>query len=134
MKKKSDSAYDSVAYNVSSDNYKVVTLVRRSDRSIFHNMPQCLGPSIAIGLFLSFSLHCIRRSRKAESEDKNVPILGTPIAPFKSMKPFTTLSTSGQSPWLVKISQTWANFVQTGKKVTCSNTTKRFFFCNILFF
>ena len=55
MKKKSDSAYDSVAYNVSSDNYKVVTLVRRSDRSIFHNMKRCLGPSIAIGY--SFRFH-----------------------------------------------------------------------------
>ena len=54
MKKKSDSAYDSVAYNVSSDSYKlkVVTVVRRSDRSIFHNMPQCLGPRIATGSFL----------------------------------------------------------------------------------
>ena len=38
MKKKSESAYDSVAYKVSSENYKVVTLVRRSDRSVFHNM------------------------------------------------------------------------------------------------
>ena len=38
MKKKSDPAYDSVAYKVSSENYKVVTLVRRSDRSVFLNM------------------------------------------------------------------------------------------------
>ena len=49
MKKKSDPAYDSVAYKVSSEDYKVVTLVRRSDRSVFHNMPQCLGPSTVIG-------------------------------------------------------------------------------------
>ena len=42
VKKKSDSAYDYVAYKVSGENYKVVTLVRRSDRSVFHNMPQCL--------------------------------------------------------------------------------------------
>ena len=52
MKKKSDPAYDSVAYKVSSEDYKVVTLVRRSDRSVFHNMPQCLGPSTVIDLFL----------------------------------------------------------------------------------
>ena len=38
VKKKSDPAYDSVAYKVSSEDYKVVTLVRRSDRSVFHNM------------------------------------------------------------------------------------------------
>ena len=67
VKKKSDSAYDSVAYNVSSDSYKVVKLVRRSDRSIFHNMKRCLEPSIAIGSFLSFSLHCKRRSRKIKT-------------------------------------------------------------------
>ena len=38
MKKKFDSAYDFVAYKVSSEDYKVVTLVRRSDRSVFRNM------------------------------------------------------------------------------------------------
>ena len=38
VKKKSDSAYDSVPYKVRSENYKVVTLVRRSDRSVFLNM------------------------------------------------------------------------------------------------
>ena len=37
VKKKSDSACDSVAYKVSSGNYKVVTIVKRSDSSIFHN-------------------------------------------------------------------------------------------------
>ena len=52
VKKKSDSAYNFVAYKVSSEDYKVVTLVRRSRRSVFHNMPQCLGPSTVIGLFL----------------------------------------------------------------------------------
>ena len=52
VKKKSDSAYDFVAYKVSSEDYKVVTLVRRSDRSVFHNMPQCLGPSVVIDVFL----------------------------------------------------------------------------------
>ena len=40
VKKKSDSAYDSVAYKVSSENYKVVTLVRRSDRSVFQARSQ----------------------------------------------------------------------------------------------
>ena len=54
VKKTSDPACDSVAYNVNSENYEVVTLVWRSDRSIFHTMPQCLAPSIAIGLFHSF--------------------------------------------------------------------------------
>ena len=49
MKKKSDPTYNSVAYKVSSENYKFVTLVRRSDRSVFYNMPQCLGPSTVIG-------------------------------------------------------------------------------------
>ena len=57
VKKKSDPAYDPVAYKVSSENYKVVTLVRRSDRSVFHNMPQCLGPSTVIDLFLSLLLY-----------------------------------------------------------------------------
>ena len=38
VKKKFDPAYDSVAYKVSSEDYKVVTLVRRSDRSVFRNM------------------------------------------------------------------------------------------------
>ena len=52
VKKKSDSAYDFVAYKVSNEDYKVVTLVRRSRRSVFHNMPQCLGPSTVIDLFL----------------------------------------------------------------------------------
>ena len=49
VKKKSDPAYDSVAYKVSSENYKVVTLVRRSDRSVFHNMPPCLGVGTQFG-------------------------------------------------------------------------------------
>ena len=45
VKKKSDPAYDSVAYKVSSEDYKVVTLVRRSDRSVFRNMhATVLGP------------------------------------------------------------------------------------------
>ena len=52
VKKKYNPAYDSVADKVSRENYKVVTLVRRSRRSVFHNMPQCLGPSTVIGLFL----------------------------------------------------------------------------------
>ena len=52
VKKKSDSAYDFVAYKVSSEDYKVVTHVKRSRRSVFHNMPQCLGPSNVTDLFL----------------------------------------------------------------------------------
>ena len=40
VKKKSDSAYDSVAHKVSSENYKVVTLVRRSERSVFQALSQ----------------------------------------------------------------------------------------------
>ena len=101
VKKKSDSAYDSVAYKVSSENYKVVTLVRRSDRSIFHNMKRCLGPSIAVGLFLSFSLHCKRwsRERSRKIKKRSDSCFGTPIPPFKPMNPFTTPSTTGPSPW-----------------------------------
>ena len=75
VKKKSDSAYDSVAYKVSSENYKVVTLVRRSDRSVFHNMPKCLGPRIVIDLFLSLLLYCKRRSRKRSRKTKTFRFL-----------------------------------------------------------
>ena len=110
MKKKSNSTYDFVAYKVSSEDYKVVTLVRRGDRSVFHNMPQCLGPSTVIDLFL-FVITYYTVSGGVVS----VSILGTPILAFKLMKPFTTpstRSTTGLSPWLVKISQTWTNFVQ----------------------
>ena len=52
VKKKSDSAYDFVAYKVSSEDYKVVTHVKRSRRSVFHNMAQCLGPSYVTDFFL----------------------------------------------------------------------------------
>ena len=84
VKKKSDSAYDSVAYKVSGENYVVVTLVRRSDRSVFHNinMPQCLAPCIAIGLFHSFSLHCMRRSRKRSRKIKTFRFLGLRFLPL----------------------------------------------------
>ena len=82
VKKKSDSAYDSVAYKVSGENYKVVTLVRRSDRSVFHNMPQCLAPCIAIGLFHSFSLHCMRRSRKRSRKIKTFRFLELRFLPL----------------------------------------------------
>ena len=84
VKKKSDSAYDSVAYEVSGENYVVVTLVRRSDRSVFHNinMPQCLAPCIAIGLFHSFSLHCMRRSRKRSRKIKTFRFLGLRFLPL----------------------------------------------------
>ena len=84
VKKKSDSAYDSVAYKVSGENYVVVTLVRRSDRSVFHNinMPQCLAPCIAIGLFHSFSLHCMRRSRKRSRKIKTFRFLGLRFRPL----------------------------------------------------
>ena len=75
VKKKSDPAYDSVAYKVSSENYKVVTLVRRSDRSVFHNMAQCLGPRIVIDLFLSLLLYCKRRSRKRSRKTKTFRFL-----------------------------------------------------------
>ena len=82
VKKKSDSAYESVAYKVSGENYKVVTLVGRSDRSVFHNMPQCLAPCIAIGLFHSFSLHCMRRSRKRSRKIKTFRFLGLRFLPL----------------------------------------------------
>ena len=128
MKKKSDSAYDSVAYKVSSENYKVVTLVRRSDRSVFHNMPQCLGPSTVIDLFL-FVITYYTVSGGVVS----VPILGTPIPAIKLMKPFTTpstKSTTGRSPWLVKISQTWTNFVQRRSSLA---RTPQSVFCFVIF-
>ena len=82
VKKKSDSAYDYVAYKVSGENYKVVTLVRRSDRSVFHNMPQCLGPSIVIDLFLSLLLYCKRRSRKRSRKIKTFRFLGLRFLPL----------------------------------------------------
>ena len=82
LKKKSDSAYDSVAYKVSGENYKVVTLVRRSDRSVVHNMPHCLAPCITIGLFHSFSLHCMRRSRKRSRKIKTFRFLGLRFLPL----------------------------------------------------
>ena len=83
VKKKSDSACDSVAYKVSGENYKVVTLVRRSDRSVFHNMPQCLGPGIVIDLFVSLLLYCIkRRSRKRSRKTKTFQFLGLRFRPL----------------------------------------------------
>ena len=76
VKKKSDPAYDSVAYKVSRENYKVVTLVRRSDRSVFLNMPPCLVPRPVIDLFMSLFLYCKRRSRKRNRKTKTFRFLG----------------------------------------------------------
>ena len=130
VKKKSDPAYDSVAYKVSSENYKVVTLVRRSDRSVFHNMPQWLGPSTVIDLFLSLLLYCKQRSRKRSRKTKTFRFLGHPIPAFKLMKPFTTPSTTDRSLWLVKISQTWTNFVQLRSSLA---RTPQSVFCFVIF-
>ena len=76
VKKKSDPAYDSVADKVSRENYKVVTLVRRSDRSVFLNMPPCLVPRPVIDLFMSLFLYCKRRSRKRNRKTKTFRFLG----------------------------------------------------------
>ena len=82
VKKKSDPAYDSVAYKVSRENYKVVTLVRRSDRSVFLNMPPCLVPRPVIDLFMSLSLYCKRRSRKRNRKTKTFRFLGLRFRPL----------------------------------------------------
>ena len=50
------------------------------------------------------------------------------------MKPFYDSEQDRPVTVVSEISQTWTNFEQAGKKLTCSNTTKRVLFCNILFF
>ena len=70
----------------------------------------------------------------SRSEDKNVPILGTPIPAFKLMKPFTTPSTTGRPVTVVSENQPNLDEFCAAKKLTCSNTAKRFLLCNILLF